>query len=417
MFSGLNHEDFLRRREPLEKWCQDPTTSSPTLETLEEAIELKKINAGLMKAGMIDDLVGDAYAYLYDTVGRQLWTATEAQEAEEKARKDAIEAEAKVTQPITPAAVPVPSPARNPMMNLSHLMNLDGAADSATIQQPISAIQTPTVEKPAETPADPMQTDGQAAPLLSRRKIGVGRREIRTCAEACVLKSATAAANAASFHANANATPARQSFSKEVQVVIESRSRSATGNVIAIKSEGTGGGTAEHILRVAHGGGASDADDESDESELSDVDEDLVTQGAPGSQAQLVQPKPMFPGLAKIPDSTMVTEDEDEEDQHEEHDQEGDEDDEGEEGQEDEEEEVEDMIMGDAGDEEEQEEGEEEEEDDGMENTTSAAWHNQRARIDAAEAAEAAAAARQLTGDAGEDEDEDEEDEEGGDAE
>lgn len=368
-----------------------------------------------MKAGMIDDLVGDAYAYLYDTVGRQLWTATEAQEAEDKARKDAIEAEAKVTQPTTPAAPPTPSPARNPMMNLSHLMNLDGAADSATLQQPVSAIQTPTIETAADTPADTMQTDGQAAPPLSRRKIGVGRREIRTCAEACVLKSATAAANTASFHANA--TLARQDFSKEVQVVIESRSRSATGNVIAIKREGIGGGTAGLASRATDGGGASDADDESDESELSDVDEDLVTQGAPGSHAQLVQPKPMFPGLAKIPDSTMVNEDEDEEDQHEEHDQEGDEDDEGEDEQEDVEEEVEDMIMGDAGNEEEQEEGEEEEEDDGMENTTSAAWHNQQARIAAAEAAEAAAAARQLTGDGGEDEDEDEEDEEGGDVE
>lgn len=380
IFSGINHEDFLRRRDLLEKWCQDPSSSSPTLDALQEALELKKVNAGLMKAGAIDDLVGDAYAYLYDTAGRSIWTTVEREEAEERSRKDAAEAESKAkeqaTQPPTPAAAPMPSPARNPMMNLSHLMNVDGASDSVTPppSQLPSAMPTPTGD-PASALAD-----GQAAPQQPRRKIGVGRREIRLCAEACVSKNATGPTLGTSSTALSNLQP---DPTKEVQVVIESRPRPK------IKAE-SGGETGNHTPA----GGASDADDESD-SELSDVDEDLVTQGTPGKPKP---PKLMFPGLAQIPESTLVSSDIEDEGNNEEDgeeegvggvEDEGEEEDDGDE--EDEEEEEQDVEMDGAGEEDE----EDDDDDDGIEmQATSAAWHNQQARLANAQVAAEIAASR-----------------------
>ncbi|KAF2859306.1 hypothetical protein K470DRAFT_249729 [Piedraia hortae CBS 480.64] len=132
IFSTISHEMFLQRKEALERWMQatQETGRNRALDTLREAIELKKINTGLLKTrtGPIDDLIGDAYAYLFDSVGRQLW-----QEEEERAREVQ----------------------RNPVMDLSHLLS----AGSGTAV--------------AETP--------------QRRKIGVSKREIKACAEKAVV--------------------------------------------------------------------------------------------------------------------------------------------------------------------------------------------------------------------------------------
>lgn len=293
IFSSINHEDFVRRKELLENWCQDSHSASPTLDALQEALELKKINSGLMKAGAIDDLVGDAYAYLFDTVGRRLWTAAE---AEDQSRRDEAERQALSTPPVVATvtgATSVASPARNPMMNLSSLMNIDGTSEvSISRTQQSSAMPTPTVGTPAPQSEDPQ---GVAVAQQSRRKIGVGRREIRMSAEALNIKSATAATNA-STSTNTNARPTSK---QEVQVVIHARPQS-TSNAIASASK-------IKNQRISNASDNDDADGESNESELSDVDEELVTQGTPGKQA--VKPKPLtqkkisviFPGLVKTP--------------------------------------------------------------------------------------------------------------------
>ncbi|THY22354.1 hypothetical protein D6D00_06902 [Aureobasidium pullulans] len=200
IFSGINHEDFLRRKDYLETWCQDPTNvSHPVLETMQEVVELKKINGGLMKAATIDDLIGDAYAYLYDTVGRRLWVAEEARDQEIKREVLAKE------QAATPS---VSMSERNPMMNLSHLMNGDVTTDSL-IKHPGLSVATSGLDGTATPPT------GDQVPAQSRRKIGVGRREVRLCADACIAKIGAGTTTPASNE------PARPR--QEVSVVIETR--------------------------------------------------------------------------------------------------------------------------------------------------------------------------------------------------
>lgn len=233
-FSNIAHEEFIARKGPLESWMQEtPTGSSPALDVLREVQELKKINQGLMKPGAIDDLIGDSYAQLFSTIGKQLWEAEERQRREEEAHRLAD---------ATPA---VTSPARNPTMSLSHLMNVDGAADVASVSAPAAASAEPDL-----------------APV--RRKVGVGRREIRTAAEACLLK---AAANPTKDKATANNSlgfpVVVPKSTTAVQTLIEEDRRSSLP-----------GGTSVDIS--APGSVHDDADDES---ELSDLEEEQLDDG------------------------------------------------------------------------------------------------------------------------------------------
>jgi len=228
-FSNIAHEDFLARKEPLERWMQDQDTgNSAALDVLREVQELKKINQSLMKPGLIDDLIGDAYAYLFNHMGKQLWDEERRAKLEEEARRP------------PPTAS---SPARNPMMSLNHLMNLDGGTDSTVKTEP------PTEEK-APAPAQP---DPPA-----RKKIGVGRREIRTCAEACYQKTG----------------PARLTAPPGVRVQVVIDNSRAAGDT------------------SAPGSIHDSADDESELSELEEVEEEddqAVKEEEPA--------RPIFPGL------------------------------------------------------------------------------------------------------------------------
>ncbi|KAK3637343.1 Histone transcription regulator 3 [Elasticomyces elasticus] len=256
-FSNILHEEFLARKEPLEKWMQmQDMHTSPSLDVLREVQELKKINQGLMKPGPIDDLIGDAYAYLFNTIGKQLWDEERRIKLEDEARRP-------------PAPPPVVSPQRNPAMSLHNLMNLDGASDSFTAP-------------PASTGASSAPT-AQAEQPAQRKKIGVGRREIRMCAEGCAQKTAVAptARNLAASNTR-------------VQVVI-STNRPAAADALEDNSAP-----------------ASIHDSADDESELSETEE------AEGRERDAI-PRPLFPGLASAADTadaspvSMPDSDEDEE--------------------------------------------------------------------------------------------------------
>ncbi|TKA77818.1 hypothetical protein B0A55_04592 [Friedmanniomyces simplex] len=148
--------------------------------------------------------------------------------------------------------LPAASSQRNPMMSLNNLMNLDGVSDSATALPAAAAVLPTQAEQPTQ-----------------RKKIGVGRREIRTCAEGCMQKSAVAptARNLAASNTR-------------VQVVI-STSRNAMADVSGENSAA-----------------ASLHDSADDESELSELEEDggEAEDNEEGGEEMVV--RPLFPGLA-----------------------------------------------------------------------------------------------------------------------
>lgn len=77
-----------RKADQLEAWAQHSFQSSSLLETLREAIELKKLNGGLMKPNQIEDLIGDAYALLYQRIEPEQMTRSNGEETRSKLRVD-----------------------------------------------------------------------------------------------------------------------------------------------------------------------------------------------------------------------------------------------------------------------------------------------------------------------------------------
>ncbi|KAM0707109.1 hypothetical protein Q7P35_006440 [Cladosporium inversicolor] len=250
-FSAIFHDEFLERKEPLERWMQARDNGeNAALDVLRESQELKKINQGLVKPGPIDDLTGDAYAYLFQTIGKTLSDEDKRLKQEEAARN--------APSPPPPQPQEPPPPARNPTMNIMSLMNIDGASGSETPDPaPLPAPQVPATAVPDATAA--------TAPVV-RRKVGVGRREIRNAAETCYPKTPAQTASRVT-----GAVP-----ESRVQIVINS-SRPSLGGDISVETSAPG----------------SIHDSADDESELSELEEDDAD-----DEDEEGQRKPMFPNLA-----------------------------------------------------------------------------------------------------------------------
>ncbi|KAE9968819.1 hypothetical protein BLS_005651 [Venturia inaequalis] len=274
VFKSLNHEEFAQRSKKLEMWCHNPDNESTTRDILQEVIELKKLNNGLMKPTLIDDLLGDTYAKLYE---------------ETAAEVDKID----LNKPEPP-----PTPAQHKPMALTSVMNMDGAADGPAGPFPIS-FNAPTPEH-----------------VPKPRAKGVGRRELQRRAEAAVKKPDVV------YGGNVNGTnmpirgttQALPSLNQIVTVEIPVSRASFDGGIIAgpadqetgdktiVVGDGEGGGEdeGEGEGEGEDEGGAkesapasvhSDADDESELSELDD--DDVEDPNAPEP------PRVLFPNLAK----------------------------------------------------------------------------------------------------------------------
>jgi hypothetical protein len=249
-FSAIFHDEFVERKELLEKWMQARENGeNAALDVLRESQELKKINQGLVKPGPIDDLTGDAYAYLFQTIGKALLDGEKRVKQEEVVRN---------APPPPPPLQEPPPPVRNPTMSLMHLMNIDGASGYVTPDP----VPTPTPQASAAVVPD---ANAALAPVV-RRKIGVGRREIRNAAETCYPKTTAQTASRITG-------PVPES---RVQVVINSSRPSLGGDMSAETS--------------APGSIHDSADDESELSELEEDDAD--------DEDDEAQRKPLFPGLA-----------------------------------------------------------------------------------------------------------------------
>ncbi|KAI4166349.1 MAG: hypothetical protein LQ342_000239 [Letrouitia transgressa] len=137
LFKNISHEAFVINADRLEAWAHLPTSESPLLEILKEAIELKKLNGGLIKANSIEDFIGDTYAYLYQVLVPDL--IAKSNEEETRGR-----------------------------MRVNHLMNAE---------IPVTGTPSP----------DPGSRTEEAVPARQRIR-GVGRREIQKRAEVLTTK-------------------------------------------------------------------------------------------------------------------------------------------------------------------------------------------------------------------------------------
>ena len=66
VFENMSYDEFTQRAIQLERWAHDPDTTSAILDIVRDAVELKKLNNSLMKGSMFDDLIADSYSSLYE---------------------------------------------------------------------------------------------------------------------------------------------------------------------------------------------------------------------------------------------------------------------------------------------------------------------------------------------------------------
>ncbi|KAK8859420.1 Histone transcription regulator 3 [Apiospora arundinis] len=73
VYKNTSQEEFEIIAERITEWSTDANTSDHSaFEALKEAVELKKLNSALMKAGAVDDLIYDSYTAFYFDVGKNL---------------------------------------------------------------------------------------------------------------------------------------------------------------------------------------------------------------------------------------------------------------------------------------------------------------------------------------------------------
>ncbi|TGJ80670.1 hypothetical protein E0Z10_g8106 [Xylaria hypoxylon] len=164
-FKSTTPEEFEIITSRINEWCSDSASSHPALSALQEVIELKKLNGGLMKAGAIDDLINDCYTALYFKTGKSLPGPDVATLLEEK-EQERIQTEAR--QLDKDNADPKPDP--KPLNPFSGILNPQSHENSGTEGGPGDS-----------TPAN---MDGVQRP----RKIGIRRADVLRRAEQAVLR-------------------------------------------------------------------------------------------------------------------------------------------------------------------------------------------------------------------------------------
>ncbi|KAI8623643.1 hypothetical protein F5Y19DRAFT_481435 [Xylariaceae sp. FL1651] len=257
-FKATIPEEFDIITTRISEWCSDPSSSHPALSALQEAIELKKLNGGLMKAGAIDDLINDCYTAMYFGIGRSLpgpdVATLLAEKEQERIRDEARQAE-KGSE----------SKSLNPF---STILNPQPHENSGTEGGPGDS-----------TPAN---TDGAQRP----RKTGIRRADVLRKAEQAVLRvqEGPKATNGKSRGSvSSDKTPVADENDGERESDGESDRGEADGDVEMKDDE------ADRELSSVPGSVHDSADDESD---LSDVPpEDLLDE----DEAQHL----MFPNLIR----------------------------------------------------------------------------------------------------------------------
>jgi hypothetical protein len=268
VFKSLNHDEFVLLAGRLEAWCQDPATQNPVLDVLRDVLELKRLNNGLMKATLIDDLVGDTYAMLYANIGPTLPPLPSEQTPQQPPQPPSISALSSIQA----------APGQPPISSLQHVQ-VDGGTDPSNPNLPFSIYHPNQLQGQVQLPPQHPPPDTTARP----RAKAIGRREVQRRAEAASAKPAVPAPAPSTTTMAIRSPPITHP-----QLVIpspapnpsaannsESPTKGHAGGELQVPPSGTAT-TAASVTNEEPSAPASVHDDADDESELSELDESEV---------------------------------------------------------------------------------------------------------------------------------------------
>ena len=255
LFDNTSFEEFSRLSDKLEAWALDSGTSSIVLDIMREAIDLKKLNNSLLKGGIIDDVIGDAYACLYDAYVSQL--------TDEERKPPAAASSASYFINATPATI-LPngetSPEHGPGIGSIDMPGETSTHQFVSLHHEASSSTAPPRAVPPNKPG---------------RTKTITRREVQRKAEAAIAKPPPIK------------TP---TLSKRpvVEIPINGRRGSGSGIMSRVSSAATSRrNSVQDSLDNDDGEAGNDADDESDNEEDEDQEQD-------GNLRRVK--RPLFPG-------------------------------------------------------------------------------------------------------------------------
>ncbi|KAK3318825.1 hypothetical protein B0H66DRAFT_517185 [Apodospora peruviana] len=171
-FKGVTPEDFEIISDKVTEWVTRPEAENhPALNAMTEASEMKKLNANLMKAGPIDDLISDAYSAIYLNIKPEILESIEVDEERNKALDEGLRGEE-------------PTSADMKAKMFKQLKSTEDKDMSTTLGSLRATSEQPGSEKMEKT----LSSTGEAAPR--GRRAGVRRPDILRKAEQAVLRAA-----------------------------------------------------------------------------------------------------------------------------------------------------------------------------------------------------------------------------------
>jgi hypothetical protein len=158
-FKALTSEEFEVVGERIADWAASDGAEVPLFNCMKETIELKKLNANLMKVAPIDDLLNDCYSRIYSEIAKTLPGPEPSKVVEERHHAKEVAAQLEAAQTETKVT-----------SSLASILNAPNGQESIT------------------GTVTPMETEKQeAAPRA--RKTGVRRPDILRKAEQAVIRA------------------------------------------------------------------------------------------------------------------------------------------------------------------------------------------------------------------------------------
>jgi hypothetical protein len=248
VFKSVSHDEFELLSDRLQIWLEDPNEFHPARDALRESIELKKLNQNLMKSTPIDDMINDAWAVLYIQVAIKL---------------------------------PGPSPSS---LNGAQM---DGAAESASVRSmgPMSLNNLVMNMDGTQIPVPVTFVGSSDGPGARPRKLGIGRREVLRKAELAINRVGEASRPPAPARPRTSISDTTTTLALASNAPISSQERqhspSETRTEVpsrTVTGAGSEGGKKESRLEredsSAPGSLHDSADDESDLSDVPDMDDE-----------------------------------------------------------------------------------------------------------------------------------------------
>lgn len=301
VFKNMSPEEFEILAERVSDWAGKDDRDHNALNAMKETIELKKLNGGLTKAGMIDDLIADCYSVLYMAIASELPGPEPSKVIEERSR--AKDPEAQTNGQID----------KDQFHNLLHPNGLDKKDENGRASSEAPSHGATGGEKMERTTSNTAEQGG----AVRRRLVGVRRADILRKAEQAALrateqpppKSAVSErsngrkSRRSSFVGGKNSAGANRGEDSEGEDGDEDVEMK-DGNENEADDKQDGGGEAGEEDGAANGEDDSEAasprpehDDADDESDLSDVPEDYD---------QDIPPALMFPNLHRSVENSVA---------------------------------------------------------------------------------------------------------------